>query len=117
MEARAAVGLIGWSGAGFFLGLGVQTHITAVLLLPGAALALLLQRPGLCCGRAGRSSGRWRSLLATANLLVYNVQTGGGSLRGGQAVLSDYTGQDEACRLRQLRRERRAARPWRRRGC
>src|SRR5205085_1824294 len=34
-------------------------------------------------------------MLATANLLVFNVMTGGGSLRGGQAVLSDYTGQDD----------------------
>jgi hypothetical protein len=33
--------------------------------------------------------------LATANLIVYNFQTAGGSLRGGQAVLSDYNGQDE----------------------
>ena len=34
-------------------------------------------------------------VLATANLIVFNVQTGGGTLRGGQAVLADYTGQDE----------------------
>ena len=34
-------------------------------------------------------------VLATANLLVYNVETAGGSLRGGQSVLTDYTGQDD----------------------
>jgi 4-amino-4-deoxy-L-arabinose transferase-like glycosyltransferase len=81
-------------GAGFFLGLGVQTHITAVLLLPGAALALLLQRPGLLRTR-WVVFGALAFAVATANLLIYNVQTAGGSLRGGQAVLTDYTGQDE----------------------
>jgi len=81
-------------GAGFFLGLGVQTHITAVLLLPGAALALLLQRPGLLRTR-WVLFGALAFAVAIGNLLVYNVQTGGGTLRGGQAVLADYTGQDE----------------------
>ena len=81
-------------GAGFFLGLGVQTHITAVLLLPGAALALLLQRPGLLRTR-WVAFGALAFAIATANLLVYNAVTAGGSLRGGQAVLSDYTGQGE----------------------
>jgi hypothetical protein len=81
-------------GAGFFLGLGVQTHVTAVLLLPGAGLALLLQRPSLLKTRWA-IFGVLAFALATANLIVYNVQTGGGSLRGGQAVLSDYTGLDE----------------------
>jgi 4-amino-4-deoxy-L-arabinose transferase-like glycosyltransferase len=81
-------------GAGFFLGLGVQTHITAMLLLPGAALAVLVQRPMLLRSRWA-IFGALAFLLATANLLVYNVATGGGSLTGGQAVLSDYTGQDD----------------------
>jgi hypothetical protein len=81
-------------GAGFFLGLGVQTHITAVLLLPGAGLALLLQRPGLLRTRWA-VFGALAFMLAIANLIVYNVQTGGGTLWGGQAVLSEYTGQDD----------------------
>jgi hypothetical protein len=33
--------------------------------------------------------------IAIGNLLVFNLQTGGGTLTGGQAVLADYTGQDE----------------------
>ncbi|MGE3270413.1 MAG: hypothetical protein AB7P40_16795, partial [Chloroflexota bacterium] len=61
---------------------------------PGVGLTILVQR--------------WRLLLtrwalfavlafafATVNLIVYNVQTAGGSLRGGQAVLAEYTGQDD----------------------
>lgn len=92
---RALRGGEGWLiGAGFFLGLGVQTHITAVLLLPGAGLALLLQRPGLLKTRWA-VFGILAFMLATVNLIVYNLQTGGGTLWGGQAVLSDYTGQDE----------------------
>jgi hypothetical protein len=35
-------------------------------------------------------------MVATANLIVYNIETAGGSLRGGQAVLSDYNGQDDS---------------------
>ena len=81
-------------GAGFFLGLGVQTHITAGLLLPGAALVVLVQRPGLMRSRWAVFAAL-AFLLATANLVFYNVATGGGSLRGGQAVLADYTGQDD----------------------
>ena len=81
-------------GAGFFLGLGVQTHITAVLLLPGAALALLLQRPGLLRTRWALS-GMLAFLLAISNLIVFNILTGGATFTGGQAVLADYTGQDE----------------------
>jgi 4-amino-4-deoxy-L-arabinose transferase-like glycosyltransferase len=92
---RALRGQGSWLvGVGFFLGLGVQTHITAVLLLPGAALALLLQRPRLLRTR-WVVFGALAFALATANLLLFNVLTAGGSLRGGQAVLADYTGQDE----------------------
>ena len=81
-------------GTGFFLGLAIQTHITAVLLLPGIGLAILLQRPQFL-------RTRWAAFavlafaVATANLIVFNVVTGGGTLRGGQAVLADYTGQDD----------------------
>ena len=81
-------------GAGFFLGLGVQTHITAVLLLPGRRAGA----PAPAAGPAPDPLGALRRARVRArhgNLLVYNVQTGGGTLRGGQAVLSDYTGQDE----------------------
>ena len=81
-------------GAGFFLGLAVQTHITAVLLLPGAALTLLLQRPGLLRTR-WVVFGALAFAVAISNLLVYNALTGGGTLTGGQAVLADYTGQDD----------------------
>jgi 4-amino-4-deoxy-L-arabinose transferase-like glycosyltransferase len=81
-------------GAGFFLGLAVQTHITAVLLLPGAALALLVQQPRLLRARWALF-GAMAFVVAIGNLLVFNVQTGGGTLTGGQAVLADYTGQDE----------------------
>jgi hypothetical protein len=66
-----------------------------VLLLPGVGLVLLLQRPGLLRTRWA-VFGVLAFLLATANLVVYNVQTAGGSLRGGQAVLSDYNGQDDS---------------------
>jgi 4-amino-4-deoxy-L-arabinose transferase-like glycosyltransferase len=96
---RAADG--GWGspgrwliGVGFFIGLAIQTHITAVLLLPGTGLALLLQRPGLLRTRWA-VFGVLAFCLATANLLAYNVMTGGGTLRGGQAVLSDYNGEDD----------------------
>lgn len=81
-------------GAGLFLGLAVQTHVTAVLLLPGAVLAVLLQRPGLLRTR-WVAFGALAFAMATANLIAFNVLTEGGSLRGGQAVLADYTGQDE----------------------
>jgi len=81
-------------GAGFFLGLGVQTHITAVLLLPGAALALLVQRPGLLQTRWA-AYGIVAFALAISNLILFNVQTGGATITGGQAVLADYTGQDD----------------------
>jgi hypothetical protein len=72
----------------------VQTHITAILLLPGIGLTVLLQRPALL-------KTRWALFailafaIATSNLIVYNVMTGGGTLSGGQAVLADYTGQDD----------------------
>ncbi|MCC7372135.1 MAG: glycosyltransferase family 39 protein [Chloroflexi bacterium] len=92
---RALRGDLRWAvGTGFFVGLGVQTHITSVLLLPGIGLTVLLQRPGIL-------RTRWALFavlafaLATVNLLVYNVQTGGGTLRGGQAVLADYNSQDD----------------------
>ena len=81
-------------GTGFFIGLGIQTHITAVLLLPGIGLTILLQRAGLL-------RTRWAVFamlafaIATANLIVFNIMTGGGTLTGGQAVLADYTGQDD----------------------
>ncbi|MCC6177147.1 MAG: glycosyltransferase family 39 protein [Chloroflexi bacterium] len=80
--------------AGLFLGLGVQTHITAALLLPGVVLAVLVARPSLLRSR-WMAFGALAFLLATANLLAYNLQTGGQTLWGGQDVLSDYTGQDE----------------------
>jgi hypothetical protein len=93
--ARALRGRGVWLvGAGLFLGLGVQTHITAALLLPGAGLALLLQRPGLARTRWA-AFGILAFLLATANLLVFNAVTGGESLRGGQEKLSGYTGQED----------------------
>jgi 4-amino-4-deoxy-L-arabinose transferase-like glycosyltransferase len=81
-------------GAGFLLGLGVQTHVTAILLLPGAVLAILVQRPGLVRTRWA-AVGALAFALALSNVLLFNVLTAGGSLRGGQAVLSEYTGQEE----------------------
>src|SRR5687768_15046909 len=65
--------------AGALLGLGVQTHVTAALLLPGAGLAVVLGRPRLL-------RTRWAILavvaflVATANLVAYNVASGGRTL-------------------------------------
>lgn len=80
--------------AGLLLGLAVQTHITALLLLPGAGLALAMARPSLL-------RTRWTVLaavaflFATANLVAYNLETGGGSLLAGRAKLAGYTGEGE----------------------
>jgi 4-amino-4-deoxy-L-arabinose transferase-like glycosyltransferase len=80
-------------GAGLFLGLAVQTHLTAALLLPGAGLAVAIKRPSLL-------RTRWTVLalaafiIATANLVAYNLATGGQSLVGGQEVVADYTRED-----------------------
>jgi len=79
--------------AGLSLGLAVQTHVTAVLLLPGAALAVLLCRPTLL-------RTRWTAfaavafVLAISNLVAFNVQTAGGSFSAGQQVLADYSGDE-----------------------
>ena len=80
-------------GAGLGLGLAVQTHATAALLLPGAALAVLLRRPALV-------TSRWAVLaiaaflLVNANLVAYNVATGGRSFSGGLSHVAGYTGEE-----------------------
>ena len=80
--------------SGLLLGLAVQTHVTALLLIPGAGLALLIAQPRLL-------RTRWMALavltflIATANLLVYNVETGGGSLLAGRSKLAGYTGEED----------------------
>ncbi len=80
-------------GAGLGLGLAVQTHATAALLLPGAALALLFRSPAVVRTRwAALAVGAF--LLANANLVVYNVATGGQSLTGGLRHVADYTGEE-----------------------
>jgi len=81
-------------GAGLMLGLAVQTHVTALLLLPGAGLAVLVARPGLLRTR-WTVFGMLAFLVATANLIVFNVDSGGGSLLAGRAKLAGYTGEDD----------------------
>jgi hypothetical protein len=68
--------------------------VTAALLLPAATLTVLVRRPGLL-------RTRWvpltlaAFLLATANLVVYNVQTGGGTLTGALDRAAEYTGEED----------------------
>jgi 4-amino-4-deoxy-L-arabinose transferase-like glycosyltransferase len=79
--------------AGALLGIGVQTHVTAALLLPGAALAVLARRPALL-------RTRWAIfavaafLAVNANLIAYNVLSGGHSFTGGLEHITDYTGEE-----------------------
>jgi 4-amino-4-deoxy-L-arabinose transferase-like glycosyltransferase len=81
-------------GAGALLGLAVQTHVTAVLLLPAAAVIVLRDRRGLLRTRwAALSAAAF--LLATANLVVYNVMSGGGTVTGGLARAVEYTGEED----------------------
>ena len=74
-------------------GLAIQTHLTAGLFLVGAGLAAILMRPFLL-------RTRWLMLasaallLATANLVIYNVATGGHSFTGGLEHVADYTGEE-----------------------
>src|SRR5439155_20773005 len=78
--------------AGLFWGLAVQTHPSALGLLPGAANFLLLKAPA-----AGRLLTPRLTCLALAlflianvNLLVYNAATGFGSLSGAARVAAEY---------------------------
>ena len=79
--------------AGALLGLAVQTHATAALLLPGAALLVLLKRPDIV-------RTRWAALaltafvVATINLVIYNVISGGQSFTGGLRHVAGYTGEE-----------------------
>jgi 4-amino-4-deoxy-L-arabinose transferase-like glycosyltransferase len=78
---------------GLLFGLGVQTHLTAAFLLPGAALAVLVARPRLLLTRWAVLAGL-AFLLAMPNLVVFNLQTGGRTFTGGQQVVADYTRED-----------------------
>ncbi len=89
----ARVSRLSLVGAGAMLGLGVQTHLTAALLLPGAVGLFLAQRPELLRTRwSVLALGAF--LLVTANVVVYNVATGGQSLAAGQRIAAEYTGED-----------------------
>jgi 4-amino-4-deoxy-L-arabinose transferase-like glycosyltransferase len=79
--------------AALLLGVAVQTHITALLLLPGALMVVAWRRPAILVSR-------WCPLavfafaLATWNLILFNVITGGESLSGGARVTAEYTGEE-----------------------
>jgi 4-amino-4-deoxy-L-arabinose transferase-like glycosyltransferase len=65
--------------AAFGLGLALQTHWTVALLLPGAALALLIQQPRLLRGRRPWLAAA-AFLLGYLPMVLFNLQTGLGSL-------------------------------------
>ena len=75
--------------AGLLLGLALQTHPTVFVLLPGAALALLLTRPELPRGR-----WPWLALLGLAlgyaNMLAFNALNDLESIRFAQHTRANY---------------------------
>jgi 4-amino-4-deoxy-L-arabinose transferase-like glycosyltransferase len=76
--------------AGLAAGLAFQTHFTAIALLPGALIYLLLKGRGLL-------ASRWTVLalaaavLANGNLIYYNLATGGESFARAGTRWGDYT--------------------------
>ncbi|MFN8523410.1 MAG: glycosyltransferase family 39 protein [Chloroflexota bacterium] len=81
------------SAAALLLGLSVQSHITAVLVLPGCALFVWARRRRLRGWRVP-AAALTAFAIGAGTLLVYNILTGGDSFRGGQRVVADYTGED-----------------------
>jgi 4-amino-4-deoxy-L-arabinose transferase-like glycosyltransferase len=78
-----------WLGSGFSFGLALQTHPATLVLLPGAAAYVLwwgrrwLRTPWPYLALA-------LFVLAYANVLAFNVMTGGGSLREAATVRDRY---------------------------
>ena len=68
------------AAAGFFLGMALQTHPTTVAFLPGAIGWLLWRQPRWIVRRSSYvAAGLF--LLAYSPLILFNVQTGGESIR------------------------------------
>ena len=78
-----------WLGSGFSFGLALQTHPATLVLLPGAAAYVLwwgrrwLRTPWPYLALA-------LFVLAYANVLAFNLMTGGGSLREAATVRDRY---------------------------
>jgi glucose/arabinose dehydrogenase/4-amino-4-deoxy-L-arabinose transferase-like glycosyltransferase len=77
--------------SGFALGLGLQTHPVAALLLPGIAVGVAVARPRWLLG-PWPALGVVAALLGAANLLVANVWSGFAGLAAGGTVQAGYTG-------------------------
>ena len=75
---------------GLVLGLAVQTHTTALALLPGAALYALIGRPGWLRTPWPYLAGL-AFLLPNANLVAFNVLTDGGSIADARTAAAAYT--------------------------
>jgi hypothetical protein len=88
-------------GAGLCLGLALQTHIMVSVLIVGGAVGMLLTAPGLALSR-------WSILAAGAgalgysNMIVFNVMTGGETLRHAQSMSAGYAGDREVTYVEKL---------------
>lgn len=76
--------------AGLAFGLTVQIHTTAVALLPGAALYAAIRRASWLRTAWPYAAGL-AFLLANANLIAFNMITGGASIADAQNVAASYT--------------------------
>ena len=77
--------------AGVAWGLALQTHPSVVVCLPGAALYALHRYPRLA-QRPQAWAGALLFLAAYGNVLLYNVQSGFGTIAEAQRVGADYAG-------------------------
>lgn len=93
----------GWSlaGAAFAFGLALQTHVSALVFLPGAAAYLLWQGRSLLRSR-WLAVAAFLFVVAYSNMIVYNVATGFGSLKSAaqrNAAYEAYQDDDESAYL------------------
>ncbi|MFN8521917.1 MAG: glycosyltransferase family 39 protein [Chloroflexota bacterium] len=79
-----------WVLCGTLIGLMVQTHPTTVLFLPGAATYTLIANPAAIRTRATYLAGL-AFVAVNANLVVFNLLSGGGSFAEAQVVSAAYT--------------------------
>jgi hypothetical protein len=81
----------GWElvGAGLSLGLAFQTHIMVSVLIVGAAVGVMLTIPRLARSRWGLLA-LGAAALGYANMIVFNVVTGGQTLRHAQSMAAGY---------------------------
>jgi 4-amino-4-deoxy-L-arabinose transferase-like glycosyltransferase len=77
--------------AGVWFGLALQSHLTSLALLPGAAV-LLLRRGPAWLRTPYPYLGAVLALAFNANLIAYNALTGMGSFRRAMAVRESYAG-------------------------